>query len=450
MSTECTADCFDSSFLRSGTKGEEDHAPQKRNGKAHSLPNGFTLVELLVVIAIIGILVALLLPAVQAAREAARRAECVNNLKQIGIAVHNFDSTYKRLPYSGQCDSTGSSSTTYVIHSTATVLLPYIEQQATYDRFNTDADALAVYGAEKQPAGFFLTPSGAQLHKNSKGLAYDDPAYPQFQLAAKTVIKTFVCPTTPIAPTARDPVHGYGPFDYMFPALSDVDARPTSPTFMQRTTPSGSAAWLSQVVAGMLTCDGGNLGGVVDGTSNTFLCLEDASRSYPTVPRFGAYSSRVGPVASPADPIEGRSGSGSAIANARRVFAWADPDACTNGYSGPSNAIPPASQCEGEPIQDTDRRPSGMPLVNQQLRSERRTVRFPPGWHQRRAGRWLSAFRRRFGRRFGHQVDGRCGGRSRCDARLTSAAVMPHRDGCALGRRAVGPRPLRMVVQTTI
>src|SRR5687768_9569753 len=87
---------------------------------------GFTLVELLVVIAIIGVLVALLLPAVQAAREAARRMQCGNNLKQLGLACHNFHDTFKALPPSRSDDGL----------TWCGYLLPYIEQRAYYEAFD--------------------------------------------------------------------------------------------------------------------------------------------------------------------------------------------------------------------------------------------------------------------------------------------------------------------------
>ena len=99
-------------------------AGQLRSKSTHRHQDAFTLVELLVVIAIIGILVALLLPAIQAAREAARRSQCTNNMKQLGLGVLNYESTKRKLPAPGQCDSTGGDSTTYMIHSTATVILP--------------------------------------------------------------------------------------------------------------------------------------------------------------------------------------------------------------------------------------------------------------------------------------------------------------------------------------
>ncbi|QDU73618.1 hypothetical protein Pan97_05940 [Bremerella volcania] len=91
------------------------------------IKGGFTLVELLVVIAIIGVLIALLLPAVQQARESARRTQCVNNLKQVGLAVHNFHDTYGELP---------PSRIQYEYLGWSALLLPFMEQNNLFDQLD--------------------------------------------------------------------------------------------------------------------------------------------------------------------------------------------------------------------------------------------------------------------------------------------------------------------------
>ncbi len=97
----------------------------------------FTLVELLVVIAIIGILIAILLPAVQAAREAARRMQCSSNLKQMGVALHAYHAAFRSFPPGGITE--GSCCATKSRTNWAISILPYIEQQALYERYDMNA-----------------------------------------------------------------------------------------------------------------------------------------------------------------------------------------------------------------------------------------------------------------------------------------------------------------------
>lgn len=121
---------------------------QERDSMSSRLPRntimsrrsrGFTLIELLVVIAIIAILIALLLPAVQQAREAARRSQCKNNFKQIGLALHNYHDTFSVFPYatSNASSSSGTPTGTNVLNHTGWVmLLPMMDQGPLYNQFN--------------------------------------------------------------------------------------------------------------------------------------------------------------------------------------------------------------------------------------------------------------------------------------------------------------------------
>lgn len=156
----------------------------------------FTLVELLVVIAIIGILVGLLLPAVQAAREAARRMSCSNNLKQIGLAIHNYESAFKRMPpgglgwvdddgFGGTKDDDG--------YGFLCFLLPFLEQQNLYNQVD--------------PSGYWEHDhgiTGRPMQHMAEQIA-GGSATPRIQarwLAATTPLSVYLCPSSPMPQNA--------------------------------------------------------------------------------------------------------------------------------------------------------------------------------------------------------------------------------------------------------
>ena len=145
--------------------------------------DGFTIVELLVVVAIIGVLIGLLLPAVQAAREAARRSSCQNNIKQLGVALHNFVDANKKFPTGGRgylwCTNAAGypgDGKGYNANGLVT-LLPFLEQMDVYGKFNHEE-------------AYSTT-----LTINSTGTIVGNPATNGNAAAAGTVIMNFVCPT---------------------------------------------------------------------------------------------------------------------------------------------------------------------------------------------------------------------------------------------------------------
>lgn len=127
------------------------------------LRRGFTLIELLVVIAIIAILIGLLLPAVQKVREAAARSTCSNNLKQLSLGTHNYESTYGKLPAMSVPLGTGGSPTQY--GSIMVALMPYVEQENLY-----------------------------KMHQATNGVT---------QANGQTVVKTYLCPSDPYAASGQ-------------------------------------------------------------------------------------------------------------------------------------------------------------------------------------------------------------------------------------------------------
>ena len=214
---------------------------------------GFTLIELLVVIAIIAVLISLLLPAVQSAREAARRTQCINNLKQLGLAYHNYESSNNCFPPSGEGTvyNVSPAATNFIGHSSLARILNFLEGGNVYNAFNWN-------------------------------LMYNDLSGVNVT-AASVPINAFVCPSANVEgissgrETIIDPSDanwkGYATTSYGATCYTDIS--PALTTGNTGASPAVPYRDKMSRVDGVISLNQTPIGKISDGTSNTIMMAED-------------------------------------------------------------------------------------------------------------------------------------------------------------------------------
>ena len=276
-------------------------------------PQGFTLIELLVVIAIIGVLIALLLPAVQAAREAARRAQCTNNLKQMGLALHNYESSNGCFPPAGE--ATNYNVTAPALPGTVFVdglavhprLLQYIEGGTIFNAINFSLEYNSLSGANytaySTVINSFICPSSVRLTGGGRDTTGGDPNAQAFE------------------------VNGYGVTDYAPTCYTDIDPLGNSGgPGSNIVTPFRNKSFRGD---GLLKKTNTRLSECLDGLSNTVAIAEDAGRD----PRYASPYVESYDGINSTRPTNDPSGY---PAGQRRYWRWAEADNAF-GVSGQVN-----------------------------------------------------------------------------------------------------------------
>jgi prepilin-type N-terminal cleavage/methylation domain-containing protein/prepilin-type processing-associated H-X9-DG protein len=231
---------------------------------------GFTLIELLVVIAIIAILIGLLLPAVQKVREAANRMKCSNNLKQIGLAVHNYHDTMHFMPTAGSADGIPISSgpwpnsgegTNWLVH-----IMPYLEQGNAYNKLTFTGDS-----------GWTNVPNSAT-----------SSAVNNVKIVTGQVVSVYRCPSDPRVPLLPNGSNVPNGIQVMRPsyvaiagAINNIDGsgqfRETRLTTSGWSPEFGLSGWGGVIVPGFSNV---TIASISDGTSNTMMASERAGQMY--------------------------------------------------------------------------------------------------------------------------------------------------------------------------